>query len=41
MAFIIGPIGGGNRNTLEKTTDMLQVTDKHNVVSSIPRHDRD
>jgi hypothetical protein len=28
-------IGGGNRNTLEKTTDMLQVTDKHNVVSSI------
>jgi purine-nucleoside phosphorylase len=29
---------------LEKTTDLLQVTDKllsHNVVSSTPRHERD
>ena len=36
--MVVSFIGGGNPS--EKTTDLLQVTDKpsHNVVSSAPRH---
>jgi hypothetical protein len=30
-------IGGGNQSTLEKITDLLQVTDKIYVASSTPR----
>ena len=47
--FTPGFIGGGKTEYTiskykEKTTDLLQVTDKtlfYNVVSSTPRHDRD
>jgi hypothetical protein len=37
----VSVIGGGNRGTRRKTTDLQQVTDKlhqHNVVSKTPAH---
>ena len=36
--MLVSFICGGNRR---KTTDLLQVTDKHNVVSNTLRHERD
>jgi hypothetical protein len=38
--MVVSFIDGENRNNLEKTTHLRQITDKlyHNVVSSKPRH---
>jgi hypothetical protein len=43
-AGTVYPYGGGKQEYPEKTTDLLQDTDKtlsHNVVSSTPRHKQD
>ena len=39
--MVVSFIGGGNRSTLQKTTDLSQVTDKlyHIMLSSTPCHE--
>ena len=37
--MVISFTGGGNQTTLEKTTDLLQVTEKLNIISRTPCHE--